>query len=199
MENNKEIRRSEPQSLKDMYLYCSKVADYMRKNHLDIGCGQGDTTFFLSALRTQSNITGFDTDQSAINTAKKKQNPYSVIFTSNLKEFADKKYDSASALFVYHEATSEIFKTASEFLSSGASFTIVDYDIKDIGLSRFQEIFTTAGELNEVEQLGWKEACLLHTRVGLKQCIESAENHGFKTLKSEKINDKFFFWAGQKV
>lgn len=199
MDKNTETKFSETRAIPDIGLFLNETAKYVRKNHLDIGCGQGKTTLCLFNLKPYSNITGYDPDQSSIDSANINKKDKKINFISNLESISDKKFDSASTFFVYHEAFDDIFRTASEFLKPGSFFTIIDYDLKDIGLAKFEKLFNSLGELNEVNKIGLEEACITHTRVGLKECVQDANKSGFKTIESKNLNAKYFFWAGQKI
>lgn len=192
--------RETPKSEIGFDIYTKPLVPYLSENHLDIGCGRGEITFYLSSFKTNIKTTGFDPNQESIEIAKKVfGNRHHLSFTSNKEDLNNKKFDSSSAVFVYHEAGKDIFETAFNALNKGSFFTVVDYDLKNIGLNRFHQVFNSIDELKEVEKLGWNEACFIHTNRGLQDCEDTAKNFGFKTVETKKLNDKYFLWVGQKI
>jgi len=203
----------ESNSEEKMDFYIAPILPYVSENHLDIGCGEGSIINRISNRKRNSKITGFDIDKEVIELAQKKPVNKHLDLTSDINYLKDRTFESASSIFTLHEAGKELFKTASDKLKSGGILTIVDYNlIKDSGeensknlndrfysLEEFVNIFSsTEREVEELAELGPHQAYRLHTRFNMKSCQRIAEESGFKTIDSKKLNQKYFFWVGSR-
>jgi cyclopropane fatty-acyl-phospholipid synthase-like methyltransferase len=175
------------------------ILPYLGNNHLDFGCGDGALDNFITKRKPNVFITGYDQNESIINQAQKTVLNKNINFISDIDQIKNKKFDSFSAIFVYHDIkAANLFGAANHFLNSGSYFTIIDYNIKDIGLAKFQEIFNSPNEIKEAEEMGQGDACYVHTSKDLNDCLKAANQYGFKTIDSKKLNEKYFFWVGKK-
>ena len=188
--------KSEPRLKFKFDNYIKPIIPYISGNHLDIGCGYGEITSYLSLLNRNSRVVGFDIDNQKIAVAKlfTRQN---LKFTDSRKDL-DKEFSSASGIFVFHEAFETLFLTASKALISHQSmFSIVDYHIKGLNQDDFVKIFSSPYETKELAELGIEAAFCLHTRYNLSDCINLSRKYGFKTISSQIIDNKYFIWTGQ--
>lgn len=193
--------------------YLDKAIPFISDCHLDIGCGDGSITKYLSGEKPTSKIVGFDIDEDKIKSAQNKTGP---IYTnlSFISDLNDEIFKSGSAFRSFHEIGSDIFNLAANHLETGSMFVIIDYDLiketengqqtknmNDIfySLSEFQNIFNSEQELKEVKEIGWQNAYFSHTEYNRHTCQKMGEESNFfETLECKKINKKLFIWVGRK-
>ncbi len=175
--------------------YINPILSYISLHHLDIGCGNGSLSRYLSNQKPSSFIKGFDTDKTKINQARFHRR-YNLDFTDSIKT-TDDNFSSASCIFVFHEAGEDIFSTISKILHYGSFLSIVDYQLKNSNQSSFIEKFSSSMEKDELNQIGPNSAYQIHTRYDLSDCISMSEKYNFKTISNQIIKDKYFVWIGQ--
>jgi len=176
-----------------------RIVPHVSEQHLDFGCGPGYWTYYIGHSRAESRIIGYDISEEKLCFARRRHGKDNILFTQSLEAIAHSGgFDSATLMFVLHEAGLSVMPCLRGLLSEGGRLFVIDYHLKGCGRRRFAEMFSTDPEMRELDAIGFEQAYAIHTSISLDDCIEAGEAAGFMTLERDILWNKYFMWVGEK-
>jgi len=172
------------------------VSDSETNKFLDFGCGIGRWARSIKAVYPKMSVYGYDINKDIINLAKK-CNPKITFFQDYETFLKTGNYDYIIAPFVFHENGTDLIKEIHKVLKPRGKLFVIDYNLLNLTPNEFKQKFIEPTELEEIAQIGFRNAYLQHTAKDLKSFQNESSNY-FNEICSRSINDKYFIWTGIK-
>lgn len=174
-----------------------RLASYIKKTHLDFGCGFGTLPYLLAKDYPNTKITGIDINCDEISLGK---HEYKL---KNLKlgctDKITEKFDSISSFHVIHHLKDKSESYLKEFykhLNPGG--IVIIFDFRKVSRKEFEYWYDKKKKIGEYKddfETSYKE----HNRWTVEEFKDMMENISFKTIKSRKAADYWLWYVGKKI